>query len=295
MLRAMRRGIALWIGSGWVLLVAAAPAVARAHFQLKAPTSWMSQDALGSPQKMGPCGDEGGGTATGTVTAFKPGDTVTITIDEKVFHPGHYRIALARDRSELPVEPPVTAGSTPCGTVPVASPAVFPVLADGVFDHTAPFDKPQTTTVTLPADMTCDRCTLQVIQFMSDHGLNNPGGCFYHHCADVAITPDGGGGVPGNQDRDGGSDAAISIDAGGPRIVTDAGPIPPAASGGGCSCDTAGAPSSPWAFAYAAAAWAAAAGASTLRGARRRRARSNSSKTSAPPRGTLGGRKEHRP
>jgi hypothetical protein len=41
--------------------------------------------------------------------------------------------------------------------------------------------------VTLPPNVTCDHCTLQVIQFMSDHGLNNPGGCFYHHCADISI------------------------------------------------------------------------------------------------------------
>src|SRR6266446_7015915 len=47
---------------GRALLVAAAgvcvPALARAHFILMAPDAWMSQDAFGLPEKLGPCGDE---------------------------------------------------------------------------------------------------------------------------------------------------------------------------------------------------------------------------------------------
>jgi uncharacterized protein (TIGR03382 family) len=47
--------------------------------------------------------------------------------------------------------------------------------------------------VTLPADKTCTNCTLQVLEFMSNHGLNMPGGCYYHHCATINIVaPDGG-------------------------------------------------------------------------------------------------------
>jgi hypothetical protein len=164
-------------------------ATGRAHFVLDAPACWMSQDAFGLPEKAGPCGDEGGGTPTALVTAFQTGQTITVTIDEKIFHPGHYRIALAvNNRSELPAEPPVTAAATPCGSVPIANPPVFPVLADGVFAHTKAFSGPQTTQITLPPNVTCSKCTLQVIEFMSDHGLNNPGGCFYHHCADISIS-----------------------------------------------------------------------------------------------------------
>jgi MYXO-CTERM domain-containing protein len=66
-------------------------------------------------------------------------------------------------------------------------PPVFPVLADGVFEHTAPFSGPQSIDITLPNDVTCTNCTLQIIQFMSNHALNNPGGCYYHHCATIAI------------------------------------------------------------------------------------------------------------
>lgn len=193
-----RNGAEVWQRTLRVLSVFAAlfvsPNWASAHFILQQPPAWMSQDSVGAPEKLGPCGDEGGGTPTGTVTAFQPGQTITITLQEVVFHPGHYRVALSvNSRSELPAEPLVTAtASTPCGSVPVQSPAAFPVLADGVLDHSSPFTSPQSIQVTLPSDVTCTHCTLQIIEFMSDHPLNNPGGCFYHHCADISIQPASG-------------------------------------------------------------------------------------------------------
>ena len=208
---------------------------AGAHFVLQSPASWKSQDSFGGPQKLGPCGDEGAGKLTGEVTAFQQGQTITVTIDEKVFHPGHYRISLAvNDRSELPAEPVVTPGSSACGTVDIESPPVFPVLADGVFPHTSPFSGPQSVDVTLPPDVTCDHCTLQVIEFMSEHGLNNPGGCFYHHCADISIghvavdggTPDAG-------------EAGTAGAAGGARPSPES---PAASSSGGCSVQRSRAP-----------------------------------------------------
>jgi hypothetical protein len=197
------------------------PHTAQAHFILQAPASWMSQDSLGLPEKLGPCGDEGGGTPTGTITAFAPGQTITVTINEVIFHPGHYRIALApNDPSELPAEPPVDAGALACGTSPVESPAVYPVLADGVFEHTAPFTSPQSVQVTLPTNVTCSNCTLQIIEFMSDHGLNNPGGCFYHHCANISIgASDGGGSSDGGvvfDDASAGADTSTGVDTGAP-------------------------------------------------------------------------------
>jgi len=202
------------VGAAYITLVAAP---AHAHFILQMPPSWMSQDSVGAPEKLGPCGDEGGGTATGTITAYQPGQTITVTINEVVTHPCHYRIALAvNSRSELPAEPSVTAtSSTPCGSVPVQSPAVFPVLADGIFDHSVAFTAPQSIQVTLPSNVTCTKCTLQVIEFMSDHPLNNPGGCFYHHCADISIqaasTGTGGASAAGGNKGAGGARATGGV------------------------------------------------------------------------------------
>jgi len=164
------------------------PAATQAHFILQSPPAAHEQDNYGDPQKAPPCGDAGNAVATGEVTAYQAGDKLTITIDETIFHPGHYRIALAvNDISELPEVPPVTPNNTPCGTAPIQNPPVFPVLADGVFEHTEPFAQPQSIDITVPDGVNCDNCTLQVIQFMSNHGLNDPGGCYYHHCANLAI------------------------------------------------------------------------------------------------------------
>ncbi|HEV7734576.1 MAG TPA: SCE4755 family polysaccharide monooxygenase-like protein [Candidatus Binatia bacterium] len=169
---------------GALLVAAVFPRSAVAHFTLHSPGSWRTQDFIGSPQKIGPCGNEGDVAATGVVTSFTPGQTITITLDETIYHPGHYRVALAvNDQSELPTNPLVAPGVTDCGSVDVIDPPQFPVLADGKLPHTSAFDDTVSFEVTLPSDVTCTRCTLQVLEFMSDH----PAPCFYHHCADISI------------------------------------------------------------------------------------------------------------
>ena len=45
------------------------------------------------------------------------------------------------------------------------------------------------TDIQLP-NINCAKCTMQVIQFMAQHGYNQPGGYSYHHCADLQITAD---------------------------------------------------------------------------------------------------------
>ncbi len=92
----------------------------------------------------------------------------------------------------------MTAGSTPCGSAEIQNPPVYPVLADGMLVHTAGFSGAQSFTFKLPSNVTCTgNCVLQVAEFMSDHGLNNPGGCFYHHCANITIQAGGGTGTGG--------------------------------------------------------------------------------------------------
>ena len=167
------------------------------------------QDALGGPQKSSPCGESDAtqgsddSTPTNIVVGLKAGGTVTVSITEVITHPGHYRVALAKDMASLPPEPTVTPGAGfACGSVPVESNPQFPVLADGLFTHTSSFNgAAQTAQVQLPPGMTCTNCVLQVIEFMGDHGLNTPGGCFYHHCSKVNITADGpDAGVPPGDD-----------------------------------------------------------------------------------------------
>jgi hypothetical protein len=129
------------------------------------------------------------------MTPFRPGDTITIQLEETVFHPGHYRVALALNSpSELPPEPTVTAGASQCGSVAIQQNPVFPVLADSMLQHTQTLSGQQSFQVKLPTNVTCTNCTLQIIEFMSSHAAP----CFYHHCANIAIqggTSDGGTGT----------------------------------------------------------------------------------------------------
>src|SRR6185369_7068351 len=117
-----------------------------------------------------------------------------IKVQETVYHPGFYRVALAvNSRAELPPDPQPTTVATDRGPRAVAGaiqfPPQIPVLADGLFQHTAKPTEPWETDVHLP-NITCAKCTLQVIEFMAQHGLNTDGDYTYHHCADLQITAD---------------------------------------------------------------------------------------------------------
>jgi hypothetical protein len=64
-----------------------------------------------------------------------------------------------------------------------------PILADGLFAHTTRATGPFETDIAIP-NINCPKCTLQIIEFMAEHGLNSDGDFSYHHCADVQITAD---------------------------------------------------------------------------------------------------------
>jgi uncharacterized protein (TIGR03382 family) len=154
---------------------------AEAHFKLNSPAAVTQQTTLGDPQKTAPCG--GTGTASNAVTAVQSGTMLSISIDETVFHPGHYRVAIAQDMAGLPAAP--TVNNAQCnGLQPVANPQM-PVLADGLLAHTTQFAGTQTMQVPIPAGMTCNNCVLQVLEYMAQHGQP----CFYYHCATVNISP----------------------------------------------------------------------------------------------------------
>ncbi len=214
------------------VLIALTAGAASAHFVLQAPAAYSEQNFAGSPQKSAPCGQDDPMdpvVPTNAVTTFQAGSTIDITIDEIITHPGHYRVSLAPSLEALPVDPPVTPGTNvDCGATTIDANPVLPVLADGELVHTSAFNGPQTMHVKLPDGMTCDHCVLQVAEFMSNHDFNNPGGCFYHHCATVSVTsgpvPDAG---PNDPDASPGSG--------------DGGVSNPANDGdGGCGCHIGG-------------------------------------------------------
>lgn len=182
---------------GLIALAMVLPAYA--HFQLLEPASWLVENERGDPQKAGPCGGTNAdwGKPTYAISKVKGGQKLHIKIQEAVYHPGHYRVALAvNSPTELPADPKAETKDSDRGpwsvSAPIESQPQIPVLADGLFVHsTKPADKlpPWETDVQLP-NISCKKCTLQVIQFMADHAFNNPGGYSYHHCANLEITAD---------------------------------------------------------------------------------------------------------
>ena len=200
---------------------------ADAHFRLITPDSWMTLSADGSPQKMGPCGNEAPQMPTGKVTALRPGQTIAIQFMETVFHPGHYRVSLANTQAQIPAEPTVTPGATACGSVPIAQNPTMPVLVDGALVHTAPLNGMQTIMVTIPANFTCTSCVLQVLEFMSSHGAP----CFYHHCANLTVSA-GDGGVATDGGSDASREASVVPDAGGAGSSGQGGSAPGSGGGG---------------------------------------------------------------
>ena len=167
-----------------------------AHFRLLEPASWLQEsEELGDPQWSAPCGGTltNPGKPTGTVTKIRGGDKLHIRIREMAFHPGFYRVALAvNSRSELPPDPDATSEPGANGRQRSVSGAIHyppspPVLADGLFMHAVPFDKEQAADVEIP-NISCTKCTLQVVEFMAAHGWNPDGGYTYHHCAELQIS-----------------------------------------------------------------------------------------------------------
>jgi len=182
-----------------VFVAIVAPAL-EGHFRLVEPASWIVENERGDPQKTGPCGGSNTdwGKPSYSVTKAVGGQKIHVKVQETIYHPGHYRVALAvNSPTELPLDPETTTRDGERGPVSVSAkiqdPPQIPVLADGLFVHsTKPTGQlpPFETDVQLP-NINCRRCTLQIVQFMAEHGFNNPGGYSYHHCAALQITADG--------------------------------------------------------------------------------------------------------
>ena len=179
-----------------VVLATIVPAVTHAHFKLLEPASWLIESDRGDPQKAGPCGGSNTdwGKPSYVVTKVMGGSMLHLKVQETIFHPGHYRVALAvNSPTELPPDPETTTRPSEKGpwsvSAAIQTPATAPVLADGLFAHTERVSTPFETDVQLP-NINCRKCTLQVIQWMAEHAFNNPGGYSYHHCADLQITAD---------------------------------------------------------------------------------------------------------
>jgi hypothetical protein len=148
------------------LLAWSSPALA--HIHLTAPTSRYVD------QKSGPCGSVTD-ARTENVTAFLPGQTITVTWDETVNHPAHYRISFDMDGQDDFADP-VTQYDFYTNAA---------VLLDNIADSDG---GSYSVDVTLP-DVECTNCTLQLIQVMYDAAPYGDGNDLYFQCADLVLDP----------------------------------------------------------------------------------------------------------
>jgi len=254
----------------------ALPRAADAHFTILAPppASNSTNGGKGDP----PCGPTD--MPSNVVTPVMGGSKLMLKVNETVSHPGFYRVALSiKSRTELPADNVVKDASgmvlLPTNKTGMSATAdyqtdpVFPVLADNLFPHTS--GSMFSGEITLP-NVNCDKCTLQVIEFMAKHASNgDKAGFFYHHCADLKITADtskpifdptagsgAGGGSSGGAGSTAGAGGAsggaaaggaggVSTSGGGGAGGSSGGSAPIGTSGGGSSgapTAAAGAPAS---------------------------------------------------
>ncbi|MBL8607386.1 MAG: lytic polysaccharide monooxygenase [Myxococcales bacterium] len=193
-----------------------APSVASAHISLTYPP------ARSTSQKSGPCG-KGAADPRGTkITYFKPGQKVTVTWDETIDHPGHYRISFDDDGQDIFTDP-----SSFTDVAPRAG-----VLVDDIKDVAGGSGK-YSQEITLP-NKECNNCTLQVVQVMTDKPPYGDGNDLYYQCADIVLTnnpPDGGASSSSS------SSGATSSSSSGGSSGSDAGAT---SSSGGAPADDGG-------------------------------------------------------
>jgi hypothetical protein len=219
------------------------------------PPSWIQESALGDPQKNEPCGTTAAapGTPTNVVTPFKAGQQITVQWAEEVAHDGWFRIAISyNNRADLK-DPTVQVNAQQIAIdASVVEPPVLPILADHLFPHTAASvttPKAYSYMVTLPMQP-CAKCTLQLIQFMGDHGPNGSNtmnaAYIYHHCADISISASTDGGTPTDAGKDvsigsGGSAGAGGASTGGGGTGNNGGAGGSTGAGGSSGTSTGGA------------------------------------------------------
>lgn len=195
--------------------------LAQAHISLTSPQKRYDS------QKSGPCGLLNGPKTT-NVSVFKPGETITVTWDETINHPGHYRISFDADGDDDFVDP---ASFTDVNSAPS-------VLLDDIADKSGGSYSAQ---VTLP-NVECESCTLQLIQVMTDKPPYGDGNDIYYQCADIALRADQDAGSGGSAGAGGAGTGGTTATGG---AGTGAGGTGAAGAGGAGAAGSAGASGSP--------------------------------------------------
>lgn len=125
--------------------------------------------------KAGPCGGGPLEARGDVVSTFQGGETIVVRWTETVDHPGHYRISFDGDGQD-------DFGDPASFEDLYSNPAV---LIDGIADESGS-NVMYAQEIKLPA-MSCDNCTLQVVQVMTDKAPYGDGNDLYYQCADLVL------------------------------------------------------------------------------------------------------------
>jgi MYXO-CTERM domain-containing protein len=179
------------------------PRSTSAHIEIVSHTTRFGPEM----QKQAPCG-VAGASEPGEVYVYAPGATVHIAWHEFIDHPGHYRIAFD-NQGDDDFPTPTSADDRYANAT---------VLIDGIADEDGVHD--YGVDVTLP-DIECERCTIQVIQVMTDKPPFGDGNDVYFHCIDVALSVGGdpSTGDGSSSDDDDESGCSCASDPGGLGLV----------------------------------------------------------------------------
>jgi MYXO-CTERM domain-containing protein len=186
------------------LVLCAQPA--QAHYHLDQPASENNQAVNGDPQKPANNTDMcPAGTATGMVTQVRAGGQLRVRITETIIHPGHYRVSFAAAKASFSLPVTTVSAGNNCNATTIQGTPVLPVLADGLWVHTAANFCNGTNTcetdLTIPANTAPGTYYLQVMEWMLNHAAGGTGmgtataayGCYYIHCATIqVVAPDAG-------------------------------------------------------------------------------------------------------
>ncbi|WP_170136608.1 SCE4755 family polysaccharide monooxygenase-like protein [Nannocystis exedens] len=150
--------------------VAVTATAASAHIALSSPLPRHVE------QKSGPCGVGPNDMRGAEVATFQGGETIMVRWTETVDHPGHFRISFDDDGHD--------DFADPAGYDDFYSNSA--VLVDEIADKQGS-QQMYEQAVTLPL-MSCDNCTLQLVQVMTDKppyevGTND----LYYQCADIVL------------------------------------------------------------------------------------------------------------
>lgn len=169
-----------------------------AHIDLDSAGTHLSRYG-GSDIKEGPCGQKDGKRAANIYT-YQQGETIRVSINEYIPHPGYFRIAFDDNGDDDFLNPQTVAPiNRECMSDPAdrcGNPDFYnnkTVLMDNLNPHKRGLPRKYSWDVKLP-DVECQNCTLQIIQIMTDgypiHAPYDPAYTsddVYYQCIDLIL------------------------------------------------------------------------------------------------------------